>query len=257
MRGLAMAFLSVMVILPIAALSAQAGGAGWSQFSQAITYAPDLSAIELTVAASAAVVAVNAVFGTIVAWVLVRDEFPGKWLVNAIIDLPFALPTVVAGIVLLTLYGPESPLHVSIAGTRLAIALGLLFVTLPFVTRAVQPVLIAMDRDMEEAAAVLGAKPFSIFVRIVIPNLTPALLSGVGLAFARALGEFGSVVILASNIPNQTQVISLVIQGDIASGSSYLVAQAASLSVFLLTISLLVLVVFGLLSRKSSGGHGE
>ncbi len=254
MRGISLAFLSLMVLLPISALAANAAGAGWSQLWQALTYAPDLSAIELTVGASAAVVAINAIFGTILAWVLVRDEFPGKWLVNTVVDLPFALPTVVAGVILLALYGPYSPVHVNVFGTRLAIGLGLLFVTLPFIARAVQPVLMSMDREMEEAAAVLGAKPFSIFIRVVLPNLAPALLAGAGLAFARALGEFGSVVILSSNIPNKTQVISLVIQGDIANGQ---VGQAACLSIFLLGLSLLVLVVFGWLSRRMVGEHGE
>lgn len=255
LRGVTLVFLSVMVLLPIAALSAKAGGAGWSQFWQAIIYAPDLSAIELTVGVSVAVVAINALFGTVVAWVLVRDQFSGKWLVNAIIDLPFALPTVVAGIVLLALYGSNSPLHVNVFGTRMAIGLALLFVTLPFVTRAVQPVLIAMDRDMEEAAAVLGAGPLKTFIRILLPNLAPALLAGAGLAFARALGEFGSVVILSSNLPRKTQVISVLIQGDVSSLDPYLVTQAASLSVLLLAMSLVVLTVFGWLSRHLSGDH--
>jgi len=254
MRGISLAFLSIMVLLPIAALVANARQAGWSEFWQTLSYAPDVSAIELTVGASAIVVAINIVFGTILAWVLVRDDFPGKGIVNAVVDLPFALPTVVAGVVLLTLYGPDSPVHVDVYGTRIAIGLALLFVTLPFVARAVQPVLISMDRDMEEAAAVLGARPLSIFVRIVLPNLAPALLSGAGLAFARALGEFGSVVILSSNIPNKTQVVSLVIEGDISSGY---VSQAACLSVFLLALSLTVLIVFGWLSHRWSGSHAD
>jgi sulfate transport system permease protein len=257
MRGVALAFLSAIVLLPIAAVIAKAQGAGWSQFWTSLTYAPNLEAIKLTVGASAAVVAINAVFGTAIAWVFVRDRFPGVWLVNAIVDLPFALPTVVAGVVLLALYGPDSPFHVNVFGTRIAIGLGLLFVTLPFVTRAVQPVLISLDRDMEEAAAVLGARPLTIFFRIVLPNLAPALLAGAGLAFARALGEFGSVVILSSNIPNKTQVISLVIQGDISSEEPYLITQAACLSAFLLLLSLVVLIVFGWLSRRVSGEHDD
>ena len=144
--------------------------------------------------------------GTLIAWVLVRDEFPGKSVVNSLIDLPFALPTIVAGLTLLALYGPDSPVGINVAYTRVAVVLALLFVTLPFVVRAVQPVLLELDREMEQAAESLGASRSTVFRRIVLPNLLPAILAGVGLAFARAIGEFGSVVLISGNIPFETEV---------------------------------------------------
>ena len=160
---------------------------------------------------------INAVAGTVVAWVLVRDSFRGKSLVNALIDLPFALPTIVAGLTLLALYGPRSPIGVNVAYTTAALVLALLFVTLPFVVRTVQPVLLELDRDMEEAAQSLGATPFQTFRRVVFPNLFPAILSGTALGFARALGEFGAVVLISGNQPFKTEVASVYIFGQIES----------------------------------------
>src|SRR6185503_11349534 len=161
--------------------------------------------------ASAVVVVINAVTGTLIAWVLVRDEFRGKNFVNSLIDLPFALPTIVAGLTLLALYGPRGPIGIDIAYTRTAVVLALLFVTLPFVVRTVQPVLIELDREMEEAAASLGANRITIFRRIVFPHLLPALLSGLALAFARAIGEFGAVILIAGNLPFKTEVAPLYV----------------------------------------------
>jgi sulfate/thiosulfate transport system permease protein len=185
------------------------------------------------------VAAVNAVAGTLIAWVLVRDRFPGRDAVNALIDLPFALPTIVAGITLLALYGPGGPAGVNVVGTRWAIALALLFVTLPFVVRSVQPVLMELDREMEEAATSLGAGAGTTFRRIVLPNLIPAILSGAALAFARAVGEFGSVVLIAGNLPFKTEVASVFIFGRIESDA---VTSAAAVSVVLLALSLVVLL---------------
>jgi sulfate transport system permease protein len=185
---------------------------------------------------------VNAVMGTIIAWVLVRDSFPGKSVVNAVIDLPFALPTIVAGLTLLVLYGPQSPIGVNVAFTSSAIYLALLFVTLPFVVRTVQPVLIELDRDMEEAAASLGAGSWRIFRTIVLPNIFPAVLSGVALAFARAIGEFGSVVLISGNLPFKTEVASVYIFGRIESND---LTSAAAVSVLLLVISFGVLLGIG------------
>ncbi len=158
-----------------------------------------VSALKLTIGASLAVALLNALFGTLLAWVLVRDDFLGKGVVNALIDLPFALPTIVAGLTLLALYGPQSPVGVDFAYSRTAIVLAMLFVTLPFVVRTVQPVLLELDREMEEAAASLGARGIQIFRRIVFPNLFPGILSGVALAFAKAVGEFGAVVLTSPN----------------------------------------------------------
>jgi sulfate/thiosulfate transport system permease protein len=206
-----------------------------------------VAALRLTFVASLVVVTINAVTGTLVAWVLVRDDFWGKSVVNALIDLPFALPTIVAGLTLLALYGPKSPLGVNVAYTRAAIVLALLFVTLPFVVRAVQPVLMELDREMEEAAASLGAKPPSIFRRIVMPNLTPAILSGVALGFGKAVGEFGSVVLITGNIPFQTEVASVRIFSLVESDAP---TSAAAVSVVLLALSLVVLVAVDVIERR-------
>ena len=167
-----------------------------------------LASLKLTFGASVVVALVNAVMGTLIAWVLVRDDFPGEGLVDSLIDLPFALPTIVAGLTLLALYGPRGPMD-NIAYTRWAIVAALLFVTLPFVVRSVQPVVHELDREMEEAAASLGAGGFTIFRRVILPNLVPAILSGVALAFARAVGEFGAVILISGNIPFKTQVASV------------------------------------------------
>ena len=208
-----------------------------------------LAALELTLLLSVAVVAINAVTGTLIAWVLVRDEFRGKGIVNSLIDLPFALPTIVAGLTLLALYGPNSPLGVNVGFTKWGLLLALLFVTLPFVVRAVQPVLMELDRDMEEAAASLGASDFTIFRRVVLPNLVPAILSGVALAFARSLGEFGSVVLISGNIPFDTEVASVFIFGQVESDN---VTAAAAVSVVLLVIALLIMFAINALSRWRS-----
>jgi sulfate/thiosulfate transport system permease protein len=198
-----------------------------------------VSALKLTLIAAVIVAAINAVFGTLVAWVLVRDEFPGKRVINALIDLPFALPTVVAGITLLALYGPKGPVGIDVAYTKAAIGLALLFVTLPFVVRSVQPVLIELDREMEEAAASLGAGSATTFRRIVLPNLMPAIVAGSALGFARAVGEFGSIVLISGNVPFKTQVASVYIFGQIESDNT---TGAAAVSVVLLALSLLVLI---------------
>jgi sulfate/thiosulfate transport system permease protein len=185
--------------------------------------------------------------GTIVAWILVRDRFPGQSVVNALVDLPFALPTIVAGLTLLTLYGPTSPVNVDVAFSRAAVLLALLFVTLPFVIRTVQPVLLELDREMEEAAASLGAGSFQIFRRIILPNLLPAILSGVALAFARAIGEFGALVLITGNLPFETEVASVYIFGRIESGDP---RSAAAVSVVLLVITFLSLLLIGALRRR-------
>jgi sulfate transport system permease protein len=188
------------------------------------------------------VVAINAVTGTMLAWTLVRDDFPGKGFVNTLIDLPFALPTIVAGLTLLALYGPNGGVGVNVAFTRWGVLLALLFVTLPFVVRTVQPVLIELEREMEEAAASLGANRFTVFRRIIFPHLLPALLSGVALAFARAIGEFGAVILIAGNLPFKTEVASLYIFQRINSDDP---TGASALAVLLLVISFGVLLAIG------------
>jgi sulfate transport system permease protein len=246
-QGLATAYLSLVVLLPLAALVWYAAGGGVDDFRAAISDSQAVSALKLTLVASIGVAAVNAVMGTVIAWILVRDRFPGQTFVNALVDLPFALPTIVAGLTLLTLYGPTSPVGVDVAFSRTAVLLALLFVTLPFVIRTVQPVLLELDREMEEAAASLGAGSFQIFRRIILPNLLPAILSGVALAFARAIGEFGALVLITGNLPYQTEVASVYIFGRIESGDP---RGAAAVSVVLLVISLLALLAIGALRRR-------
>jgi sulfate/thiosulfate transport system permease protein len=241
-RGIAIGYLSLIVLVPLAALVWSSRSHGLGAFWNEITKAEAASALKLTLVVSLLVAAFNAMAGTAIAWVLVRDSFPGKGFVNAVIDLPFALPTIVAGLVLLQLYGPNSPFGVDLAFQRTGLVLALLFVTLPFVVRAVQPVLLELDREMEEAAESLGARRFEVFRRIVFPNLLPAILSGVALAFARAVGEFGSVVLISGNIPFKTEVSSVYISGQIESDNA---AGAAAVSVVLLLISLAVLLGIG------------
>jgi len=184
----------------------------------------------------------HAVLGTVTAWVLVRDEFRGKTLVNAVIDLPFALPTIVAGLTLVALYGPGSPVGVDLAFTRGAIVLALCFVTLPFVVRAVQPVLQELDTEMEEAARSLGAGQAAVFRRIVFPNLLPGILSGAALALARAVGEIGAVVLISGNLPYRTEVSSVFVMSRIESGDA---AGAAAVAVVLLCVSFALLLAIG------------
>jgi sulfate transport system permease protein len=183
----------------------------------------------------------------------VRDEFRGKSVVNALIDLPFALPTIVAGLTLLALYGPRSPIGVNVAYTKTALVLALLFVTLPFVVRTVQPVLLELDSELEEAARSLGAGAVDVFRRVVFPNLLPAILSGSALAFARAVGEFGAVVLISGNQPFETEVASVYIFGRIESDD---VTGAAAVSVVLLAISLLVLFAIGGVRRWATRHDG-
>jgi sulfate transport system permease protein len=242
----ATAWLSLIVLIPLAAVAAKATEA---DFWGAVTSRQAVAALELTLGLSLAVAAINAVAGTLIAWVLVRDRFPGQGLVNALVDLPFALPTIVAGLTLLALYGRTSPVGIDLAYTRWAILLALLFVTLPFVVRAVQPVLLELDTEMEQAAVSLGASDAQVFGRIVLPNLMPAILSGAALGFARAVGEFGSVVLISGNIPLKTQVASVLVFGQIESDAT---ASAAAVSVVLLALSLLVLLAIRALAGRGA-----
>jgi sulfate transport system permease protein len=242
-------YLSFIVLIPLAAVVWKSTGSGLEGFWNAVTSPAALAALKLTFGAAIAVALVNAVMGTLIAWVLVRDSFPGKGLVNSLIDLPFALPTIVAGLTLLALYGPKGPIGINIAYTRMAVVAALLFVTLPFVVRSVQPVLHELDTEMEEAAASLGARGVTIFRRVILPNLVPAILSGVALAFARAVGEFGAVILISGNIPFKTQVASVQIFSNIESDRP---TAAAALSVVLLGLSFLTLLAIDLLRRWGS-----
>jgi sulfate/thiosulfate transport system permease protein len=253
-QGLATAYLSLIVLLPLAALVWQSTKNGSEGFWDAVSDPQGIAALKLTLIASLVVALVNAVMGTIIAWILVRDRFRGQGIVNAVIDLPFALPTIVAGLTLLALYGPQGPTSIDVAFTRAGIVLALLFVTLPFVIRTVQPTLLELDREMEEAGQSLGAGPFEVFRRIVFPNLLPAILAGVALAFARAIGEFGAVVLISGNLPYSTEVSSVFIFGQIENGNT---PGAAAVSVVLLAISFVVLLGIGGLRRWSTRHDGK
>ncbi len=244
--GVTMGYLSLIVLVPLAAVVLRSTEGGAQAFWEAVSNPQAVAALQVTFVVSFAVVLVNAVVGTITAWVLVRDSFPGKSIVNALIDLPFALPTIVAGLTLLALYGPKSPIGVNVAYTTTALVLALLFVTLPFVVRTVQPVLLELDLEMEEAARSLGATPLQTFRRVVFPNLFPAILSGTALGFARSLGEFGAVVLISGNQPFKTEVASVYIFGQIESDN---VTGAAAVSVVLLVASLVVLLAIGGIRR--------
>jgi sulfate transport system permease protein len=243
-----MLYLSVIALIPLAAVLVRSTDRGFDGFWSAVSSPQAVAALRLTLIASLVVVLINAVFGTLIAWVLVRDEFRGKSIVNSLIDLPFALPTIVAGLTLLALYGPRGPVDLNVAFTRAAVVMALLFVTLPFVVRAVQPVLLELDKEMEEAAESLGATRPSVFRRIILPSLRPAILAGSALGFARAVGEFGSLVLLTGNIPFKTQAASVFIFSQVESDN---ITGAAAVSVVLLALSLVVLLVFGWLSTRS------
>jgi sulfate/thiosulfate transport system permease protein len=247
--GFVVAFLSVVVALPMAALIWESTKEGSAGFWEVVTSPQSLAALKLSFGVSLVIAVINGVTGTLIAWVLVRDEFRGKRVVNAIIDLPFALPTIVAGLVLLALYGPSSPIGVDVAFSRTAIVLALLFVTLPFVVRTVQPVLHELDREMEQAARSLGAAEATIFRRIVLPNVLPGILSGVALAFARAVGEIGSLVIISGSLPYKTEVASVYILSRVESGDR---AGAAAIAVVLLVSSFLVILGIGVIRRLTT-----
>lgn len=245
--GVAVLWLSVIVLLPLAALTVKSFDDGIVGFWDAVTAPRAVATFKVTLEVSLAAAVVNLVFGTLIAWVLVRDEFPGKRFVNALIDLPFALPTIVASLVLLSLYGPASPIGLVFNATKPAVVVALLFVTLPFVVRAVQPVLIELDKEVEEAAASLGANNWTIFRSIVLPVLLPSVLSGTGLAFARAIGEFGSVVLIGGNIPGETQIASQYIRELIEYDQP---VDAAAISVVLLALAFVVLFVLRIVGNR-------
>lgn len=245
--GIGVLWLSLLVLLPIAAIVSTAFDNGISGFWDAITDPEALSAITFTVGAAVLVTIVNAVIGTLIAWVLVRDDFPGKRILEVIIDIPFALPTIVAGLVLITLYGPTGPFGINLVGTKAGVVLALLFVTLPFVVRSVQPVLIDTDREVELAAASLGANGFTVFRRVILPTVTPAVVSGAALSFARALGEFGSVILISANLIGETQVSSSYILKMIESQEP---EAAAAVATLLLGVAVLVLVLLDVVQRR-------
>ena len=247
--GVATLWLSIIVLLPLAAILWQSAKGGWSAFWSAITSNAAIESFRVTLTVSVAVTVVNVVFGLLIAWVLTRDDFPGKRFIDAIIDLPFALPTIVASLVMLALYGPNSPVGIHIQQTIWGIGVALAFVTLPFVVRSVQPVLLELDREVEEAAASLGANNFTIFRLVILPALMPSLLSGAGLAFSRAIGEFGSVVLIGGGVPGVTEVSSQYIRQLIEFDDR---TGAAAVSIVLLAISFVVLFILRSIGSRAA-----
>ena len=256
LRSTGFFYIGLLVILPIVAITARAFRGGLSHLWQQITLPQALYSLKLTFILAVIMVVINVITGTATAWVLVRYRFPFKNVINAIVDIPFAIPTVVTGIMLAVLYGPTSGLGQFLEGhgieiiyNKPGIVLALLFVTFPFVVRAVQPVLLEMEKDMEEAAQTLGASRFCTFRRVVLPTLLPSILTGAALSFSRALGEFGSIIIVAGNIPFKTQVSAVYIYGEIESNN---IESALGTGVVLLACSLAVLILLNLIQRWSS-----
>lgn len=245
--GITMLWFSLLVLIPLAAVIATAAEGGLEAFWRSVTNEQTWAAIRLTLTAAAVVTVLNVFIGTTIAWVLVRDRFFGRGLLELIIDIPFALPTIVAGLVLLSLYGNDSPLGLHWANTPWSVYLAFAFVTLPFVVRMVQPVLEELDADVEEAAASLGASRFTIFRRILLPSLTPAIAAGAALSFARGVGEYGSLVLLSGNLPFTSEVTSVRILSAIENDNQ---AGAASIATLLLVISLLVIMLLDAIQRR-------
>jgi sulfate transport system permease protein len=254
--GFSVFYLSLLVLLPLSALIAKSSGLGWEQFWRIIT-APDvLASFRLTFGAALAAALINSVIGFMTAWVLVRYRFPGRGLLDAVIDLPFALPTAVAGLALTALYGPQgwigrwlASYDIQIVFTPAGVTLALVFISLPFVVRTVQPVLEDLGTEIEEAAGSLGANRWQIVTRIIMPQLLPALLTGFALAFARALGEYGSVVFISGNLPLKTEIVAHVIIGKL---ENYDYAAATAIAVVMLVLSFALLLTVNLLQRALS-----
>lgn len=253
LRSAAIGYVLCLIVLPLAAIGWQSFADGWGRFLDDIRQPQAQAALLLTLEAAVITTGINAVFGTLSAWVLVRYDFPGRAFLNALVDLPFAIPTLVAGIMIAAVYGATSPLGVWLqkGGIEVlynvpGIVLAMLFVTMPFTVRALQPVLMELEHDQEEAAYTLGATPGQAFWRVTVPTILPGLLTGVFLTFVRALGEFGSVVIVAGNIPLKTQVAAVYVYGEI---ESYNPQGATSVSVVVLLFSFLALLLLERLTR--------
>jgi sulfate transport system permease protein len=249
--GFTLFYLGLIVLIPLAAVFWKTSTLTWPQFWQTATMPTAMASYRLTFGASFCAALVNVVFGLIVAWVLVRYEFFGKKIVDALVDLPFALPTAVAGITLAALYSEHgwigqllAPLGIKVANTQLGVFIALTFIGLPFIVRTVQPILEDLDSELEEAASSLGANRWQVFWRVILPMLTPALLTGFALAFARALGEYGSVIFIAGNIPMKTQITPVVIMGEL---DMFDYAKATAIAVVMLVFSFLLLLGINIL----------
>ncbi|MGG4049422.1 sulfate ABC transporter permease subunit CysT [Paenibacillus favisporus] len=251
--GYSVLYLSLVVLIPLSALLLNSTGLSWDKFWHVATDPRVLTSYKISFLTSAAAALIDSILGLLIAWVLVRYEFPGKRLFDALIDLPFALPTAVAGVALTALYSQNGwigsllePLGIKVAFTQLGITIALMFIGIPFVVRTVQPVLQDAERDAEEAAATLGAKRFRTFRTIILPELIPPLLTGFALAFARGIGEYGSVVFISGNMPMKTEIAPLLIMSKL---EQYDYAGAAAVAILLLLISFLLLLVINSLQR--------
>ena len=260
--GYTLTYLSLLVLIPLAACFLKASKLSWDDF-WAVAGSPNaVAAYKLSFGASLGAAAINVVLGVLLAWVLVRYEFPGKRFVDSLVDLPFALPTAVAGLVYSSLYVENGwlgrylvPLGIELAYSRGAIVLVLTFVSLPFVVRTLQPVLENMDREIEEAAQLLGATRWQTFYRVILPSLRPAIITGFALAFARALGEFGSVIFVSSNIPGKTQIAPMLIVEQLEQLKETGYNNAAAIAVVLLVFSFILLGIINLLERWSQRNY--
>ncbi len=254
--GVTLAWLGLIVLIPLGGLVVSASRLSWERFCQVATDARTLAALELSFSAAGAAAVINTVVGTLIAWGLVRYRFPGRRILDAIIDLPFALPTAVAGIALTALYAPNgwlgsllAPLGVTVAFTWLGVTVALVFIGLPFVVRTVQPVLEEIPKEIEEAAASLGAGRWATIRRVILPDVAPAIITGFALAFARAVGEYGSVIFIAGNMPGKTEIAPLLI---IIQLEQYHYAEATAIAVVMLLISFALLLGINALQRWSN-----
>lgn len=259
--GFTVAYLSAIVLLPLAAILLRGLRGGWAGFFSAIATPRVLAACRVTLESALLAAALSAVFGFLVAWVLARYRFPGRSIVDALIDLPFALPTAVAGISLTTLYAQSGwvgryldPLNIHIAFTQWGIVLAMSFVGSPFVVRTVQPVLEDLDKSMEEAAASLGASPGQIFLRVLAPVCLPALVTGTALAFARAAGEYGSVIFIAGNMPMKTEIAALLIVTKL---EEFDYTGAAAIAIAMLVLSLIIMLTLNLVQSRIQRREGK
>jgi sulfate transport system permease protein len=249
--GYTIFYLALIVIIPLLTLPARAASVSWQTFWETISDPRVVASYQLSIGASFVAACINAVFGLIVAWVLVRYPFPGRRLVDSLVDLPFALPTAVAGITLTTLYAPNGwlgallePYGIKVAFTRVGVTLALVFIGLPFVVRTLQPVIEDLDVEIEEAATSLGASRFTVLTQVILPYLYPAWLTGFALSFARAIGEYGSVVFISGNMPMQTEISPLLIFTKL---EQFDYAGATAIALVMLTISFTLLLVINAL----------
>ena len=258
--GFTIVYLTLIILIPLSGVAWRSAELGWTDFRAIATDERTVTALRISFGAALIAAAVNVVFGTIVAWVLVRYRFPGRRIVDAAVDLPFALPTAVAGIALAAIYAPNgwvgqllAPLGIKVAFTPLGIVIALIFIGLPFVVRTVQPVMEEIDREVEEVAATLGANRFQTITRVLLPGLAPALLTGFALAFARAVGEYGSVIFIAGNIPYVSEIAPLLI---VIRLEEFNYAGATAIAAIMLVISFLMLFVINLIQAWSRRRYG-